>query len=164
MVRRGREGLQEEARYLRSSRDRLLSAFIGVHRRPIELIRPVLGFHQVCEDVADACQVTFALGFQPIENPRVETHTHCYLPPDVTQPRHARQLLSGQAGDVIEVNVRIVSSRLAYGSAGAHAAPRQSIACSRYLRRPRGRRSWSMRWGSSPMPLSFRATTQVDKT
>jgi hypothetical protein len=28
--------------------------------------------------------VTFALGFQPIENSRVETHTHRYLSPDVT--------------------------------------------------------------------------------
>lgn len=39
------------------------------------------GFYQVCEDVVDAGQVTLALGFQPIENPRVETHTDRYLPP-----------------------------------------------------------------------------------
>ena len=90
-------------------------------RGPVILACSAFGFHQVGEDVVDARQVTFALGFQPIENPRIETHTHRYLSSDVAQAHHARQLLSSQAGDVFEVNVRIVSSRLACGSAAERA-------------------------------------------
>jgi len=76
----------------------------------------------------DARQVTFALGLRPIENQWVETHTHRYLRLTSCSRTIARQLLNGQAGDVFEVNVRIVSGGLARRSA-AERAPSASVHC-----------------------------------
>jgi len=66
---------------------------------------PLFGFHQVGEDVVDACQVAFTLGLEPSEHFRVEADTHRYLPPDVAQPHQLGQLLVRQAWDISEIDV-----------------------------------------------------------
>ena len=74
-------------------------------------------FHQVHEDIVDPRQVTFSLGLQPIENPRVDTYANRDLAPDVAQSNHAYQLLISQPRDIFEVDASIVSSRLTYSGA-----------------------------------------------
>lgn len=55
-------------------------------------------FHQVRKDVVDACQVASALGFEPLENLRVEADAHGYFAPDVAQPHQLCQLLAVKRG------------------------------------------------------------------
>ena len=73
---------------------------------------PPLGFHQASENVVDSRYVAFAFGFQPNENARVKTHTHCHFAPYFSQTHHLCQLLVCQAWYVVEIDMTVVSSPL----------------------------------------------------
>ena len=78
---------------------------------------PTFRFHEVGENVIDACQVPFAFRFQPLQDARIKSHAHWDLRPDVAQSHHFCQLFLGQARNLVVVDARIVARGLPCGAA-----------------------------------------------